>query len=50
MIEIISKFDELDNLIRKELKEHTGMGLGQRDALERARELIQKALTPLVKY
>lgn len=47
--EIIKKIDEADASIREELKLH-GIPLGERDALEQARDLIQKAVTPLLKY
>ena len=47
--DIIKKIDEVDTSIREELKLH-GIPLGERSALEEARDLIQKALTPLLKY
>jgi len=46
---IIEKIDEADAAIREELKLH-GITFGEREALERARNLIQQALTPLLKY
>lgn len=47
--EVIKKLDEADAEIRQELKLQ-GIPLGERDALEKAREHIQQALTPLLKY
>jgi len=47
--EIIEKIDEADASIRQELKLQ-GIPLGERSALEEARDLLQKALTPLLKY
>ena len=47
--EIIKKIDEADASIREELKLH-GIPLGERDALEKARDLLQQAITPLLKY
>ena len=49
VLEIIKKLDEADKEIREELKLQ-GIPLGERNALEKARELIQQALTPLLKY
>lgn len=46
--DIIKKMDETDASIREELK--LTIPLGERSALEEARDLIQKALTPLLKY
>ena len=46
---IIKKLDEADAEIREELKQQ-GIPIGERNALEKARELIQQALTPLLKY
>lgn len=47
--EIVEKLDEADASIREELKLQ-GIPLGERDALEKARSLIQEAITPLLKY
>lgn len=47
--EIIEKIDEADDSIRKQLKLH-GIPLGERDTLEKARDLLQQAITPLLKY
>lgn len=47
--EIIKKLDEVDKEIREELKLQ-GIPLGERKALEEARDEIQLALTPLLKY
>ena len=47
--EIIKKLDEADAGIREELKLQS-IPLGERDALEKARKLIQDALTPLFRY
>ena len=47
--EIIKKIDEADASIREELKLQ-GIPLGERDALEKARDLLQQAITPLLKY
>ncbi len=47
--DIIKKIDEVDASIRAELK-LLSIPLGERGALEEARDLIQKALTPLLKY
>ena len=47
--EIMKRIDEADAAIREELKLH-GIPIGEREALERARDLIQQALTPLLKY
>ena len=47
--EIIKKLDEADASIREELKLQ-GIPIGERHALEEARALIQKALTPLLEY
>lgn len=46
---IIKTLDEADASIREELK-LKGIPLGERSALEEARDLIQKAVTPLLKY
>ena len=46
---IIKKLDEADAEIREELKLQ-GIPIGERNALEKARKLIQQALTPLLKY
>jgi len=46
---IIKKLDEADAEIREELKLQ-GIPISERSALEKARELIQQALTPLLKY
>lgn len=46
---IVEKIDEVDDAIREELK-LKGISLGERDALEKARDLLQQALTPLLKY
>ena len=46
---VIQRLDEADAEIREQLKLQ-GISLGERSALEKARELIQQALTPLLKY
>jgi len=45
---IIEKLDEVDMLIRGELQRE-GITLGEINALEKARELVQQAITPLVR-
>ncbi|MCJ7759860.1 hypothetical protein MUP59_01800 [Candidatus Bathyarchaeota archaeon] len=46
---IIKKLDEIDLEIRAEIKSQ-GATLGEMSALEEARELVQQALTPLLRY
>lgn len=47
--EVIEAIDGADKAIRQELK-LSGMPPAERKALERARDLLQRALTPLLKY
>jgi len=47
---IIEKLDEADAIIRKDLKEHKGIPVGELVAYKKARELIQQAITALVRY
>lgn len=47
--EIIKKLDEADASIREDLTAYKGM-LGEKDALQEARDLIQKAITILLRH
>lgn len=47
--EIIKKLDEADAGIREDLQTYKGMMVGEKDALQEARDLIQKAITILLR-
>ncbi len=49
LTKIVEKLDEVDMDIREVLKA-ADTSLGERAALEQARELIQQAITPILKY
>lgn len=47
---IIQKLDEADARMREDLEEYKGMAIGEKDAYQKARNLIEEAITILLRY
>lgn len=48
--EALEHLDKADEVIRHRMKRKLGQGLGEQNALEEARELVQRAVTRLLPY